>query len=74
MVRSKLWLVAATMVAVSVPAVAGAQCVIFQKPEDLFARADVVFLRVRSSSSRLSPSSMKRSWRRCANGSLNLDV
>jgi hypothetical protein len=27
-----------------VPAVAGAQCVIFEKPEDLFARADVVFL------------------------------
>jgi len=29
---------------IALPAVASAQCVIFDKPEDLFARADVVFV------------------------------
>ena len=42
--RPKLLLVTVAALSVIVPAVANAQCVIFDKPEDLFRRADVVFL------------------------------
>lgn len=45
MSTARLWFVAGVALElVAVPAVGYAQCVIFDKPEDLFARADVVFV------------------------------
>lgn len=44
MVRTKLVGVAGAALFIVAPAIASAQCVSFAKPEDLFARADVVFL------------------------------
>lgn len=44
MMRANLLLAAVATLSISVPAVAFAQCITFEKPEDFFARADVVFL------------------------------
>ena len=40
----RLFLASLVLQGLILPAVASAQCVVFDKPEDLFARADVVFV------------------------------
>jgi general stress protein 26 len=44
MSRVRLSVLGATLHLVILPAIASAQCIIFDKPEELFARADAVFL------------------------------
>jgi hypothetical protein len=43
-VGAQLLFVVAAALSITIPAVADAQCVVFEKPEDLFARADAVFM------------------------------
>ena len=42
--RKRLFLASVVLQVLILPAVASAQCVVFDKPEDLFASADVVFV------------------------------